>query len=55
MQMFLVKQITNIKRDEIYITNSVNDDPFNLHNSLYNYNNTYMEFTLKSKILRVAT
>ena len=49
-----VKQITNIKRDEINITNRINDNTFNLHNSLLNNDNRYMKFTLKSKLIGVA-
>ena len=40
--MILVKQSTNIKRDEINIMNIIKDNNFNLHNSLLNNDNKYM-------------
>ena len=48
-----VKQSTNIKRDEINIMNIINDNTFNLHDSLLN-DNKYMKVTLKSKLTGVA-
>ena len=51
---FLEKQSTNIKRDEINIMNIINDNTFNLHNSLLNNDNWYMKVTLKSKLIRIA-
>ena len=48
------KQSTNIKRDEINIMNIINDNTFNLHNSLLNNDNRYMKVTLKSKLIGVA-
>ena len=42
------KQRTNIKRDEINIMNIINDNTFNLCNSLLNNDNKYMKVTLKS-------
>ena len=44
------KQSTNIKRDEINIMNIINDNTFNLDNSLLNNNNRYMKVTLNSKL-----
>ena len=40
-----IKQ-TNIKRDEINIMNIINDNIFNLHNSLLNNDNRYMKVTV---------
>ena len=34
--------------------NNINANTFNLHNSLFNYDNRYMKVTLKSKIIGVA-
>ena len=42
---------TNIKRKEIIIMNIINDNTFNLHNSLLNNDNRYMKITLKSKLI----
>ena len=49
-----MNQHTNIKHDEINITNIINDNFFNLHNSLLNNDNRYMKVTLKSKLIGVA-
>ena len=46
------KQSSNIKHDEINIMNIINDNTFNVHNSLLN--NRYMKVTLKSKLIGVA-
>ena len=46
-EKILVKQSTNIKRDEINIININND-------SLLNNDNRYMKVTLKSKLIEVA-
>ena len=51
---FLVKQNKNIKCDEINIMNIINDNTYNLHNSLLNNDNRYMKVTLKSKVIGVA-
>ena len=48
------KQSTNIKRDEINIINIINDNNFNLHNSLLNNDNRYMKAPLKSRLIGVA-
>ena len=48
------KQSTNIKCDEINIMNIINDNTFNLHNSLLNNDNKYMKVSLKSKLIGVA-
>ena len=48
------KTTTNIERDEINIMNIINDNNFNLHNSLLNNDNRYMKVTLKSKLIGVA-
>ena len=37
------KQSTNIKRDEINIMNIINDNSFNLHNSLLNNDKRFMK------------
>ena len=42
---FLVKQSSNIERDEINIMNIINDNTFNLHNSLLNNDNMYKRVT----------
>ena len=34
--------------------NIINDNTFNLHNSLLNNNDRYMKVTLKSKVIGVA-
>ena len=39
------KQSTNIKSDEINIMNIINDNTFNVHNSLLNNDNRYMKVT----------
>ena len=48
------KQSTNIKHDEIDIMNIINDNTFNLHNSLLNNDNRYMKITQKSTVIGVA-
>ena len=48
------KEIINIKHDEINIMNIINDNTFNLHNSLLNNDNKYGKVTLKSKLIEVA-
>ena len=40
--------------DETNIMNIINDNTFNLHNSLLNNDNKYMKVTLKSKLIGVA-
>ena len=40
--------------DEVNIMNVINDNTFNLHNSLLNNDNRYMKVILKSKLLGVA-
>ena len=47
-------QSTNIRRDEIIIMNIINDNTFNLHNSLLNNDNRYMKVTLMSKLIGIA-
>ena len=37
------KQSTNIKREEINLMNTINDNTFNLHNSLLNNDNRYLK------------
>ena len=49
------KQSANIKHDEINIMNIINDNIFNLHKSLLNNDNRYEKFTLKSKLIGVAS
>ena len=53
-KIFLVKQSTNIKHDEINIMNIINNNTFNLHNNLLNNDNRYIKVTLKSKLIGVA-
>ena len=48
------KLSSNIKHDEINIMNIINDNTFNLHNSLLNNDNRYMKITLKFKLKGVA-
>ena len=50
----LLKQSTNIKRDEINIMNIIDDNSFNLHNNLLNNDNMYMKVTVKSKLTGIA-
>ena len=50
----LMKQSINVKCDEMNIMNIINDNTFNLHNSLLNNDNRYMKVTLKSKLTGVA-
>ena len=45
------KQSTNIKHDEINIMNIINDNTFNLHNSLLNNENSQMKISLKSELI----
>ena len=45
---------TNIKRDEINILHFINDNTFNLHNSLLNNDSRYVNVTLKSKLIGVT-
>ena len=47
-------QSTNITPDKIDMMNIINDNTFNLHNSLLNNDNRYMKVTLKSKLIGVA-
>ena len=47
------KQSINIKCDEINIMNIINDNTFNLHNSLLNNDNRLMKVTLKSKLIGI--
>ena len=53
-EKILVEQSTNIKDDEINIMNIINDNTFNLHNSILNNGNRYMKVTLKSQLIGVA-
>ena len=53
-EKILVKQSTNIKHDEINVINIINDNTFNLNNSLLNNNKRYMKVTLKSTLIGVA-
>ena len=48
------KQISYSRRDEIYIMNIINDNTFNLHNSLLNNDNWYMKVILKSHLKGVT-
>ena len=48
------KLSTNIKCDKINIMNIINDETFNLHNSLLNNDNRYIKITLKSELIGVA-
>ena len=48
------KLSTNIRREENNIMNIINDNTFNLYNSLLNNDNRYMKVTLKSKLIGVA-
>ena len=48
------KQSINIKRDGINIINIINDNTFNLHNTLLNNDNRYKKVTLKSKLIGVT-
>ena len=48
------KKNANIKCDEINIMNIINDNTFNLHNSLLNNDNRYMKVTLNFKLIGVA-
>ena len=48
------KLSNNFKRDEINMMNIINDNTFNLHNSLLNYDIRYTKVTLKSKQKRIA-
>ena len=50
----VLKQSFNIKLNEIDIINIINDNTFNLHNSLLNNDNRYMKVILKSKLTGVA-
>ena len=51
IKKILVKQCTNIKRNEIIIRNIIDQNTFNLHNSILNNYNRYMKVTLKSKLI----
>ena len=48
------KLSTNIKHDGINIMNIINDNTFNMYNSLLNNDKMYMKVTLKSKLIGVA-
>ena len=48
------KRSTNIKRDEINIMIIINDNTFNLHNSLLENDNWYMKVTVMSKQIGIA-
>ena len=50
----LVKQSANIKHDEINIMNIINDNTFNLYNSLLNNDKRDMKVTLKFNLVRVT-
>ena len=45
---------TNIKRDEINKMNIINDNTFNLHNSLLSNDNKYMKVILKSMLIEIV-
>ena len=53
-EKILVKQSTNIKRDEINIMNIIDDNTLNRHNSLLDKDNRYTKITLRLKLTRVA-
>ena len=53
-EKFLVKQSTNIKHDEIYIMNIINDSTFYLHNLFLNNDNRYMKVNLKSELIIIV-
>ena len=48
------KQSTHLKCDEIDMMNIINNNTFNLPNSLLNNDNRYMKVALKSKLIGVA-
>ena len=48
------QQSTHLKRSEINIMNIINDNTFNLHDSLLNNDNRYMKVTLKSQLTGVT-
>ena len=48
------KRSTNIRRDEDNIMNIINDNNFNMHDSLLNKDKRHMKGTLKSKLIGVA-
>ena len=48
------KEPKYIKRDKINVMNIINDNTFNINNSLLNYDNRYMKVTLNSKLVVVA-
>ena len=49
------KRSTNIKQNKINIRKIINDNTYNLQNSLLNNDNRYMKVTLKSKLIEVAS
>ena len=49
-----IKKTTNIKHDGINIMNIINNNTFNLHNSLLNNDNRYIKVTPKCKLIGVA-
>ena len=49
-----MQQNTNIKRDEINISNIIYDNTFNLHYNLWNNLNRYMKVIQKSKLIGVV-
>ena len=50
----LMKQSTNINRDEINTMNIINENTFYLHISFLNNDIRYMKVTLNSKLIGVA-
>ena len=48
------ENFSETKHDEINKINIINDNTFNLHNSLLNNDNRYMKVILKSKLNGVA-
>ena len=53
-EKILVIEGTNIKHVEFELMNIINDNTFNLHNSLLSNDNRNMKVTLKSKLIGVA-
>ena len=51
----LAEQSVTIKRDEINVMNIINDNSFNMHNSIFNNGNRYIKVTIKSKLIRIAS
>ena len=53
VMVFVTGQIKK-KRDEINITNIINDNTFNLHNSFLDNHNKYVKVSLKSKLIGIV-